>query len=72
MMMCNQIGQTALHVAALWGNCDALRALLDLGADANVQNMTGSTPLHFAAGAKNHAREVRAQRRWACMYWQMA
>jgi hypothetical protein len=33
-----QMGQTAMHIAALWGNQDALRALLDCGGDVNVQN----------------------------------
>ncbi|KAL4425527.1 hypothetical protein ABPG75_009543 [Micractinium tetrahymenae] len=55
---CNQIGQTALHVAALWGSVEAARELLDLGADVNIENARGSTPLHFAAAAKARARDI--------------
>lgn len=58
-MMCNQIGQTALHVAALWGHVEAIEALLELGAEVDVQNCGGATPLHFAAMAKSRAPEVR-------------
>jgi ankyrin repeat protein len=34
----NQFGQTALHVASLWGNAETVKTLLDLGADVNIQN----------------------------------
>lgn len=34
-----QMGQTALHVAALWGNTDAIRVLIQLGANPNAENM---------------------------------
>lgn len=37
---------------------EAARELLDLGADANIENSRGSTPLHFAAGAKARAAEM--------------
>lgn len=33
------MGQTALHVASLWGNQDAIRVLIQLGANPNAQNM---------------------------------
>ncbi|PRW58881.1 ankyrin repeat [Chlorella sorokiniana] len=55
---CNQIGQTALHVAALWGSVEAAKELLDQGADVNCENARGSTPLHFAAAAKSRTREI--------------
>ena len=44
----NAIGQTALHVACLWGSADVVELLLKGGADANVQNQFGVTPLHYA------------------------
>lgn len=48
----NQVGQTALHIASLWGNRDAVEALLELGAPVNAQNsMGGSTPLHMAVSS---------------------
>ena len=37
---------------------EAARELLDLGADVNVENARGSTPLHFAAAAKERTREM--------------
>ena len=40
------------------GSVEAARELLDLGADVNVENSRGSTPLHFAAAAKARARET--------------
>ncbi|KAL4860020.1 putative 4-hydroxy-4-methyl-2-oxoglutarate aldolase [Chlorella vulgaris] len=55
---CNQIGQTALHVAALWGSVEAARELLHQGADVNGENSRGTTPLHFAAGAKSRVPEI--------------
>jgi hypothetical protein len=47
---CNRVGQTALHIAAIWNALDALRCLIKAGADVNAQNsLRGSTPLHAAA-----------------------
>jgi antitoxin component of RelBE/YafQ-DinJ toxin-antitoxin module len=43
----NAINQSALHIAALWGNIDAVKALLSNSADVKAQNkITGATPLH--------------------------
>ncbi|KAG2445106.1 hypothetical protein HYH02_008973 [Chlamydomonas schloesseri] len=50
----NEFGQTALHVAALWGNVEAIQALVECGADVNITNSRGSTPLHFGASAKKN------------------
>ena len=47
--LANGIGQTSLHVAAIWGNVAVARVLLDAGASVNVANQFGATPLHFAA-----------------------
>jgi ankyrin repeat protein len=41
----------------LRGSVEAAKELLDLGADVNVENSRGGTPLHFAAGAKSRTRE---------------
>mmetsp|Transcript_33779 Transcript_33779/g.40460 ORF Transcript_33779/g.40460 Transcript_33779/m.40460 type:complete len:436 (+) Transcript_33779:28-1335(+) len=43
----NAVEQSALHIAALWGNVEALKALLSLSATTNAKNsITGGTPLH--------------------------
>jgi ankyrin repeat protein len=41
--------QTPLHKAAMKGNEEITRMLIDAGADVNVQNRNGETPLHWAA-----------------------
>jgi ankyrin repeat protein len=41
--------QLPLHAAALFGNGEMVRLLLDNGADANAINHNGETPLHYAA-----------------------
>jgi len=45
----NVIGQTALHIGAMWGNVGAVQVLLTALANPNAQNNEGSTPLHAAA-----------------------
>ena len=40
--------RTPLHYAASVGNIDAVVTLLDSGADAAVQDVTGMTPLHLS------------------------
>jgi len=45
----NRIGQSALHIAALWGHVECVEILLDFGADVHTSNqITGATPLHCA------------------------
>jgi len=45
----NSVGQTALHVACLWGNLAAADCLIKNNADVNKTNdLTGGTPLHIA------------------------
>merc|ERR1719198_857526 len=46
----NGVSQTALHIAALWGNFNACTILVSNGANLNAQNtLSGATPLHMAA-----------------------
>ncbi|KAJ2162713.1 hypothetical protein GGF46_000438 [Coemansia sp. RSA 552] len=40
-------GYTPLHAAASWGHTDLLRFLLDSGADVNITDSDGDTPLHM-------------------------
>lgn len=42
-----------IHVAALWGRCDYVQALLEAGADANSIGDMGVTPLHWAVSKGN-------------------
>jgi len=46
----NAVGQTALHIASLWGNAQAVGVLVQAGADVNKPNEMGDrTPLHMVA-----------------------
>jgi ankyrin repeat protein len=40
---------SALHVAVLNNHIDVMKVLLDAGADPNIRNLDGRTPLHEAA-----------------------
>ena len=45
----DNLGRTALHLFILYGhNLDCFRMLMDAGADVNMQDADGNTPLHFA------------------------
>ena len=49
----NALGQTALHIACLWGNSSAAQALIENGVDVNRVNgerLGKQTPLHMLAG----------------------
>lgn len=45
----NADGRTALHLAALHGQADAVRNLLDAGMSPSTPDNNGQTPLHIAA-----------------------
>lgn len=45
----NCVGDTPLHVAATWGDCDAILLFVQKGAEINVSGEFGDTPLHDAA-----------------------
>ena len=42
----NGIGQTGLHVAAIWGNVRVATILIHFGADVNATNQFGLSPFH--------------------------
>ena len=46
----NDEGIAPLHVAAMWGNDDAVRLLLDYGADPVISDDDDMTPLDHAMG----------------------
>ena len=48
----NVFGKTALHLAAVEGNIDAVRFLLNEGARLRRKDCEGKTPLHYAAERK--------------------
>ncbi|GBN14582.1 Serine/threonine-protein phosphatase 6 regulatory ankyrin repeat subunit B [Araneus ventricosus] len=50
-------GNTALHIAVLMGNANAVRALLIEGANADLPNKEGSAPLHLAV-IKGNAKVI--------------
>lgn len=59
---CNQAGQTALHLAAMWGNVDVVALLVskDVGADPNLTNfISGATPLHMVIEGKKIREATR-------------
>lgn len=46
----NRVKQTALHVAALWGNVMSVEVLIARGANINITNsLANATPLHMTA-----------------------
>lgn len=47
----DNIDDTALHLAAYWGNCEAVELLLREGASPHVSNSFGHTPLGMAVFA---------------------
>jgi len=54
----NQMGQTALHIASMWGRIMSIKLLIVAGADVNATNseMIGcGTPLHMAAQGRGEA-----------------
>ena len=63
------VGQTALHIAAMWGNLNAVNALIAAGADLNPQNWIernylgyiGGTPLHVAANSTKAPLDKRCR-----------
>ncbi|KAF1316116.1 Monoterpene epsilon-lactone hydrolase, partial [Globisporangium splendens] len=47
----NAQGDTAAHVAAFHGSANAVKALIQVGADVNLRNHVLESPLHIALGA---------------------
>ena len=45
----NDMGNTALHIAASHGRTNVLQLLLNHGADLNAKDNKGSTPLHHSS-----------------------
>ena len=52
----NEDGETPLQYAVVWGCLDAARALLEAGADTEIADKPGGTPLVLAAASSNQVR----------------
>lgn len=48
LTMCDYAGNTAVHLAAVGGDCDVLRELLTRGASVHARNRANNTPLYLA------------------------
>ncbi|CAH0772952.1 unnamed protein product [Bemisia tabaci] len=44
----SELGRTALHLAAINGSTSLVKALLEKGAEVNVYDLDGASPLHYA------------------------
>ena len=53
----NGWGDTPLHIVSNWGDCEAIKILIEAGADINAPGETGFTPLHCAT-EQNHTEAV--------------
>ena len=46
----NSVGQTALHIACIWGNASAADLLIEAGANVNAKkDLSEQTPVHMVA-----------------------
>jgi ankyrin repeat protein len=49
------LSDTPLHVAAIWNDVEAIKLLVEAGADINARDSFGETALHDAALQKHRA-----------------
>jgi ankyrin repeat protein len=54
----NKLGETPLHIAALYGDCEVIRALLDAGADPNSRSGPMGMPPLSALAYTNQQRQT--------------
>ncbi len=49
----NGWGDTPLHIVSCWGDCEAIKTLIEAGADIDAHGERGFTPLHYATEQNN-------------------
>ncbi|KFM71953.1 Tyrosine-protein kinase HTK16, partial [Stegodyphus mimosarum] len=59
----NQEGRTAVHLASIMGFDDILDLLLEVGANPNIRDGSGLSPLHYAC-QKNQSSTVTVLLKW--------
>lgn len=58
----NSVGQSALHVSALWGHVEAVQTLISLGANPTAQNqINGASPLHCTVQSSKNNLQNRVE-----------
>ena len=56
----NALGQSSLHICAMWGSLDCMEVLIEHGADVNAANMlNGDTPLHVAVSSHKTTADTK-------------
>jgi hypothetical protein len=55
----NAVGQTPMHLAAKWGRLNVIEFLIEAGADLEIKDRKGRTPLHEAKDSRVQAHELR-------------
>lgn len=63
----NSGGKSALHVAAQAGNTGFINLLCDFGADLDLTDLQGNTPLHYAS-AWGHIETVKVLLERGCQF----
>lgn len=56
----DEFGNTALHLAELYGNYDFMRILLANNASRTIANKNGDTPVHFIVKFESSIKRIRA------------
>jgi ankyrin repeat protein len=56
----DEYGNTALHIAELYGNYDFIRILLENNAQRTIANKSGDTPVHYIVKFETSFKRLRA------------
>ncbi len=61
-----QNGSTPLHLAALWGQADCVKLLIDAGAELDAVNIELNTPLHEASWEVANQLHMKNEKEKCC------